>query len=171
MNEHSTTPGSRRALFARFRGGPEQIRPPWTRREEAFQDACTLCGNCLSACPTGVLVKGHAGYPIADFSKAECTFCGKCADACKEPCFSPRDTKPWGLTAAISALCVEPKGVVCRVCEESCPANAISFKPKLGGGATPVVNLANCTGCGACVRPCPVRAISISNLHSAETSS
>lgn len=168
MKNTPTTPGSRRALFARFRGGPEQFRPPWSRSEMDFQDACTLCGECLSACPTGVLTKGHAGYPIVDFSKAACTFCGRCADACKELCFFARDTEPWGLTAVISGHCVETKGVVCRACEESCQTNAISFKPKLGG-ATPVIDIGNCTGCGACVRPCPVKAISMNIRNDVET--
>jgi ferredoxin-type protein NapF len=161
MKDLTTTPGSRRALFARFRGGPEQIRPPWSRREERFLERCTLCGDCIDACPTHVLVKGHAGYPIVDFSLAACTRCGACADECKAGCFEPRDHAAWLLKAAIATRCVEAKGVVCRVCGENCPSNAIAFKPRLGGGATAVVNVAICTGCGACVRPCPVHAISM----------
>lgn len=159
----STTPGSRRALFARFRGGPEQFRPPWSRPEEAFQDACNLCHACISACPTGLLSKGHAGYPIADFSLAACTLCGACVEACESDCFVTPDSPAWGLKATIATRCVEPKGVVCRMCEENCPAGAISFKPKLGGGTVPSVDPIRCTGCGACVRPCPVHAVAMAN--------
>lgn len=167
----ATTPGSRRALFARFRGGPEQLRPPWSRPEELFLDACNLCHACIAACPTGLLSKGHAGYPIADFSRAACTLCGACGDACKSDCFVGRDGPAWNLKAAISTHCVELKGVVCRVCDESCPAGAISFKPKLGGGAIPSVDQVKCTGCGACVRPCPVRAVAMANPTHQERSS
>lgn len=161
MKPTCTTHGSRRSLFARFRGGPEQLRPPWSRAEDDFLEACTLCNACIAACPTGVLTKGHAGYPIVDFARASCTFCGACAAACEANCFVAVSLPAWSLKAAINVLCVEPKGVVCRACEESCPSDAISFAPKLGGGATPKVNIERCTGCGACVRPCPVKAISI----------
>lgn len=163
MKTSPTTSGSRRALFARLRGGPEQIRPPWSRDEADFLEACEPCGMCIAACPTGVLVKGHAGYPIVDFGNAACTLCGKCADVCKQECFIPRDRVPWSLKASIGKLCVEPKGVVCRACQENCPSDAITFKPLLGGGANPIVSFEKCTGCGACMRPCPVRAISITS--------
>lgn len=161
MKKPTTNSASRRSLFARFRGGPEQIRPPWSRPEDEFTTACTLCNACIEACPTELMTKGHAGYPIVDFSRASCTLCGACADACKAGCFVARDRQPWSLKAAIGGVCVEPKGVVCRICEESCPTSAISFKPKLGGGAVPYVDHSKCTGCGACVYPCPVKAITM----------
>lgn len=171
MKPATTTSGSRRSLFARLRGGPEQLRPPWSRSEDEFLEACTLCSTCIRACPTGVLTKGHAGYPIVDFARASCSLCGACAAACDVDCFIPTTEPAWALKATIGAHCVEPKGVVCRVCEESCPSGAIAFKPKLGGGATPVVSFDRCTGCGACVHPCPVRAIAMSVPPIAEKSS
>lgn len=170
MPTQSTTSGSRRALFARFRGGPQQIRPPWSINEEAFLDKCTLCHDCLRVCPTGVLVKGHAGYPITVFLAASCTFCSACADACKSGCFTPTAQAPWSLQATIGAHCVERKGVVCRACEESCPSNAIVFRPTSGGTSLPQIDGALCTGCGACVRPCPVQAVSIMSRSAREAS-
>lgn len=153
---------TRRALFARFRGGPSQLRPPWSKLETDFVEACTLCNKCIAACPTGLITRGHAGYPIVDFSHATCTFCGVCADSCESGCFEVRpDEKPWPLAAQISAACVEPKGVSCRMCEDACEARAIRFRPMLGGRASPAIDLDRCTGCGACVAPCPVKAISI----------
>lgn len=61
--------------------------------------------------------------------------------------------------AAISAACVEPKGVSCRRCGEVCDENAIRFSPLPGGRATPVMDTAMCSGCGECLAPCPVGAI------------
>jgi len=165
-----TIEASRRALFARYRGGPAQLRPPWSRREDDFIDACTRCAKCVEVCPTGLLTKGHAGYPIADFIRGHCTFCRACADACEAACFVARDaeTAPWPLTATISTACIEPKGVSCRMCEDACDVAAILFRPARGGGAVATVSADVCTGCGACVARCPVKAISISTPVPAE---
>ena len=138
------------------------MRPPWSGSEEEFTESCTLCGECISSCPAKVITTGHAGYPIMEFSGAGCNFCGACADVCKPGSIDRRArAKPWLLKAAISQACIEPKGVACRMCEEVCEVSAIRFRPRIGGGAVPSVGLVDCTGCGACVAPCPVQAISI----------
>jgi ferredoxin-type protein NapF len=152
---------SRRHLFSRLRGGPAQLRPPWSLAEDLFVEACTQCGGCLSACPTGLVRRGHAGYPIVVFDGAACTFCAACADACKDGCFDRTASAPWPLKAVIAPACVEAKGVTCRMCGEACEAAAIRFRPKLGGGADATIDAGRCTGCGACVSVCPVGAISI----------
>lgn len=156
-----TSRSTRKALFARLRGGPPQLRPPWSTAEDAFTNACTQCGKCLDACPVKLLSKGHAGYPIVSFDRGGCTFCGACADVCEAGCFESRSRAPWLLRAAISPACVEPKGVTCRICGETCEASAIRFLPKPGGRSTAVVDPEACTGCGACVASCPVGAIAV----------
>jgi ferredoxin-type protein NapF len=162
------TAASRRALFDRIRSGPLQLRPPWTGYEDDLLDICTRCGKCMDACPTRVLTKGHGGYPIVDFARASCTFCGTCADACENGCFDRKSAPVWGLRAALSPACVELKGVTCRRCEEACDVAAIRFRPKIGGGAHPAIDPQLCNGCGACVAPCPVNAISIVNSTTVE---
>lgn len=158
---------SRRALFGRLRGGGVQLRPPWSRPESEFTDRCTQCGNCFGACPTGVLVHGHAGYPIIDFSKAQCTLCQACAAACNDGCFDVRAGRAaWSIKAAIGESCIETKGVACRVCQDACETSAIRFRPQLGGRAAPAIYDDACTGCGACVAVCPVGAISVGNNQS-----
>jgi ferredoxin-type protein NapF len=127
----------------------------------AFAEACTLCNDCLAACPQKILVAGHAGYPIVDFTRGECTFCGACAQACEARCFQPRTERPWDLVAIIAETCVEAKGVSCRMCEDVCGVRAIRFRPAVGGRAQPILSAGDCTGCGACVGVCPVKAISI----------
>jgi len=156
---------SRRSLFGRLRGGPPQQRPPWARSEEEFTDTCTRCGVCLESCPTGILVVGHAGYPIVDFSIGSCTFCGSCTASCPVDCFDTSKAEPWPIKAHINTSCIETRGVTCRVCEDACEQQAIRFRPRLGGGAIGSVTETSCTGCGGCVLVCPVNAISVGQAN------
>ena len=100
------------------------------------------------------------GFPGVDFGRGECTFCGDCVAAC-EPRALQRDatTAPWDRVAVIGEACLAARGVECRVCGESCPEGAIRFRPRLGGVAHPQLDAAACTACGACIGPCPTRAI------------
>ncbi len=152
---------TRRELFARLRGGADQIRPPWSRGEGAFVDLCTRCGRCAEACPVEIVVKGHGGFPTVDFARGGCTLCHACVDACRDGCFDRSAPEPWLLRAAIGDACVEERGVTCRMCEEACEARAIRFTPRRGGGSTASVCAEVCTGCGVCVQVCPVRAIAV----------
>lgn len=154
--------GSRRALFSRLRGDGAQLRPPWSHPEDHFIEMCSLCGDCIDACPTNIIVAGRAGYPVLDFTRGHCTFCSSCRDACTRDCFSrSRDHEPWQLQARIAKNCIERSGVSCRVCEDPCEYDAIRFRPLAGGRSKPMVVSDQCTGCGACVMSCPVRAITI----------
>jgi len=63
--------------------------------------------------------------------------------------------------AVIGDSCLALRGIVCRVCEEQCEARAIRIRLAVGGGASPTVAAALCTGCGACVAPCPAHAIAV----------
>jgi ferredoxin-type protein NapF len=67
----------------------------------------------------------------------------------------------WTLKARIDSHCLAQRKVECRVCGEACQARAISFRPVPGGVALPEFDPARCTGCGDCVRPCPVSAVSM----------
>lgn len=153
------------ARRAFFRGRPRpgtEIRPPWALAETQFSDRCTRCNDCLSACPEQIIVAGDGGFPIVDFRRGECIFCGECVSACQPRALTRReDQPPWPYKAAIGPVCLPNNGVECRVCGDYCDARAIRFAPRVGGSPLPEIDTAGCTGCGACVAPCPVAAITV----------
>ncbi|MBF0250454.1 MAG: ferredoxin-type protein NapF [Alphaproteobacteria bacterium] len=155
---------SRRAFFTGRVNAPEAFvpRPPWSLQEAEFLGVCTRCGECAKACGAGVVQTGAGGYPEVSFSLGECTFCGDCVDACRPGALNKdRAGKPWSLIARIGDGCLSAGGVTCRVCGDMCDAGAIRFQPRVGGRADPVVDLDACTGCGACVKPCPTGVVDI----------
>jgi ferredoxin-type protein NapF len=151
---------SRRRFLRGRPSAPPALRPPWALPEGDFADRCTRCGDCLKACPTHILVAADGSYPGVDFSRGECTFCGDCVAACKTGALV-RGEIPWHLTLAVADSCLPKGGVECRSCEDSCDASAIRFRPRLGGPALPAIDTERCTGCGACVAPCPAGALSL----------
>jgi ferredoxin-type protein NapF len=138
---------------------PLPVRPPWAR--EGFTDLCVRCQHCAAACPERIIVRGDGGFPVLDFSRGECTFCGACASACPEPVFDRQQAVPWQVHAVIAETCLTARGVVCRSCRDACPADAVSFGLAPGRVARARIEAERCTGCGACVSPCPVNAIRI----------
>jgi ferredoxin-type protein NapF len=152
----------RQFLRGDFKAGSRLQRPPWALPEEDFQKACSRCGDCAPVCATEIIVVVR-GFPEVDFRRGECTFCGNCATACKDGAL-PRTGKgasPWTIKAVIAANCMARHSVECRVCGDPCPEAAIRFSPRAGGPPEPEIDVAACTGCGACVAPCPVAAISV----------
>lgn len=151
-----------RRSFLRGRPGTAgtPLRPPWALTETEFVERCTRCGDCVSACPTGLLQSASGNFPIADFAHAYCDFCARCVDACQPKALVRGAAPPWNLVAAIDDSCLARQDVVCRSCGEHCDAGAIRFPPRAGGVAQPVLSDA-CTGCGECLPVCPTRSISI----------
>jgi len=153
----------RQFLRGEIRQARPVLRPPWARDSAHFPELCTRCGDCLRACPAGILRAGDGGFPETHFENGECTFCGDCVSAC-QPGALLRAVAPWRLAPAIDDTCLAQRGIVCQVCADQCDARAIRFPPRLDAVAVPVPDPSACTGCGACVAPCPVRAISLTEV-------
>jgi len=166
---------TRRALFAGRMAGPADapIRPPWSAPEPTFLNACTQCNDCHRACAEGVIVRGGGGFPEIDFQNGACTFCGDCAQVCEPGAIVAGDiyrADPWLAVARFAATCLSQNGVTCRVCGDRCDARAIRFQLAVGGVAHPIIDPSACTGCGACVAPCPVGAVEVVSVQREEQS-
>lgn len=152
---------SRRRFLGSRKPGLAPCRPPWSSEEAIFVSRCNRCDDCVKACPTRLLARGEGGFPFADFLSAACSFCGECARVCTTGAIdSRRGADPWKFTIRIGADCLALRRVECRVCGEACAIGAVRFLPRRGGVATPDLDASVCTGCGACVAPCPAGAIS-----------
>ena len=152
----------RQLLSGKKLGGQQPFRPPWAVDEVIFDDTCTNCGDCITACPTKIISFGRGRLPVVDLSDHKCTFCGDCEAICHaNALLKQADKRAWQLVASVAETCLSIQRVTCRSCGEQCDFDAIKFRLEVGGKATPEILLDDCTGCGACIAPCPVNAIQI----------
>lgn len=142
--------------------GFDVIRPPWADLAN-FLEKCTACGRCVFACETKIIKQGAGGFPEVDFTlgEGECTFCEKCVKACPEPVFFETCESAWSHKVTVSEYCLLQQKIECRSCGDACPERAIRFRPSLGGIANLQLDLTACNGCGACLKVCPTKAITI----------
>jgi ferredoxin-type protein NapF len=145
---------TKRSLFKRKKEITTDNLLPWVIDAQQFLENCTQCTDCISVCPDDIIIKGDGGFPNIDLG--EYVFCGKCADVCKEPIFTATNVSPWQKKAIIKQTCLAPENIYCRSCAERCEAQALMFQ--LGISAVPMIDTDLCTGCGACVAPCPTKA-------------
>lgn len=132
------------------------FRLPWITSENAFINDCTKCNDCLSACEENIIVKGADGYPKIDFDQGECTFCQDCISSCNQTFFKEDKTgQAWPSKFNIKDNCLAKNSVYCQSCKDACESRAISFAYVDGAIPQPQVSQDLCTGCGACIKPCP----------------
>ncbi|TKT68648.1 ferredoxin-type protein NapF [Rhizobium sp. LC145] len=155
-------PLSRRELLTgRSSVHPPRLCPPGASLESLRN--CTGCGLCAERCPTGI-IRLVGGLPSVDFSAGECTFCAACQESCPEAVFDEKPASRFPHTALIGDGCLPMSNIACQSCGESCPVQAIRFRPRMGGPFLPDLDDMLCTGCGACLQVCPVNAISMRPL-------
>jgi len=152
---------NRRQFLQRRSNTASPTRPPWSIAEAAFQHACTRCGDCIRACPEHILVPESAhGFPMVDFRLGACTFCQLCLESCSHLALIPSN-EPWQCLPHIVASCLPKQQVICTTCAEQCDEDAITFPALLGAVALPQIDANRCTGCGACVSPCPSESLGV----------
>jgi ferredoxin-type protein NapF len=135
-------------------------RPPHALAEEAFVDRCTRCGDCIAACPEGVLLRGDGGFPRFEPALGACTFCMACVDACEPRALDAWDARPWTWHALAGEACLLRAGVACTSCRDACTEDAVAIAPRLPA-EVPRIDATRCSGCGACVAACPASAVAL----------
>jgi NAD-dependent dihydropyrimidine dehydrogenase PreA subunit len=146
------------------------IMPPSTVSRERFLSHCTACQACVAQCPEHILKPalkeyGAEGFmaPTVSYENGRCRpDCNRCAEACPTgairllPLAQKRRDK-MGWANFNSRNCVtQTDDVECGLCARRCPHRAITLIEK-NGHKVPRVNVALCTGCGACEYYCPAR--------------
>jgi ferredoxin len=145
--------------------------PPGSISIDHFNDACTACHLCVSACPSGVLQPSLLEYGIIGFMQPYldnhtnyCNIeCVKCSEVCPTGAILPiskmaKKTCQIGQVHFIKTNCVVyTDETSCGACSEHCPTQAVKMVPYKGKLTIPEVNTELCIGCGACEHPCPVR--------------
>jgi len=147
------------------------VAPPGAYNIARFNDLCTACHLCVSACPYGVLQPALLEYglsgllqPRLDFAVGYCSYeCNRCGQMCPTGAIRPLDLAvkqgvQLGVAHFIRANCiVHTDHIACGLCEESCPTQAVHRVPYHDGLSIPEVREALCVGCGACENACPTR--------------
>ena len=163
-----------------------QLRPPGAVDDTRFKGLCARCGNCVKACPTGIIhqdlrpsdpagllspilhfEKGVDVEKTEDYDKYCREDCRACTRACPTGAIAPLSLKdklcrPIGLAEVDVDGCLLTSGVMCNSCVfEVCPQGAITTKDINMFEMEIVIDPKKCNGCGACVLICPVKVIEI----------
>ena len=151
------------------------VTPPGSQSIEHFNNFCTACHLCVSACPTHVLQPSVTEYglmglfqPRMDYMASFCNFeCVICSEICPTGAIKlinleEKKTIQLGKTNFIKENCVVyTDETACGACSEHCPTKAVNmvfYKDKL---TIPEITQEICVGCGACEYACPTTPKSI----------
>ena len=154
------------------------FRPPGSLPEDQLKLVCIRCGNCIKACPTGIIKpsinsRDLTGLmtPELDFSLSyclpECTACGDVCPSGAITAFSEKDKKQLfiGIVKIKLDQCLLTNNKECNQCKLACAYDAIEIKSSENDfTAVPEVNTSLCVGCAACKIVCPPGAIYINTL-------
>jgi len=148
---------------------PRPLRPPGAVDEPAFTGVCTRCGNCVRACPSGVIERdpGRHGWatlltPVLHFRVDYCREdCVRCTEVCptgalgRIPAAKKADVR-LGVPRVDMDVCLLAEDRECSACKSRCPYDAIRYVfSATDYTLTPRIDMEKCTGCGACEAACP----------------
>lgn len=151
------------------------VSPPGSKSIEQFNNRCTACHLCVSACPTNVLKPsflefGWSGMmqPRMAYEVNYCSFeCVRCTEVCPTGAIQPltldqKKTLQIGKVIFVQENCIvitEKKD--CGACSEHCPTKAVKMVQQDNKLFLPVTEQKICVGCGACEHACPTTPKSI----------
>ena len=164
--------GARWALDWSSRSSPEgrkPLRPPGSIDPRQFTGLCIRCGNCIRACPVGIIEPDGAGAsiagvlaPVIRFRDAYCREdCHACTQVCPSGAITRLSLKekqksPIGLARLDASICFLADDRECDICARVCPFEAIEIVwNEEEYIALPSVDPQRCPGCGACEVACP----------------
>ena len=144
------------------------VSPPGSVGIARFNETCTACNLCVSACPAQVLQPSWFEYgvtgmfqPRLDTVAGYCTYdCTVCGEVCPAGAILPLSLDEKKLTQIGKAKFVKKNCIVetqktdCGACSERCPTKAVHMIP-YQGLFLPEVRDQYCIGCGACEYSCP----------------
>jgi MauM/NapG family ferredoxin protein len=137
------------------------LRPPGALAEDKFLDACTRCGECVTACPAAAIQIDETAYngsgaPYIDPEVMPCVVCNTLA--CMKVCptdalgYVPRWLIHMGTAEWDENLCVRRYDTTCTTCIDQCPIGSEAIELRDGKIH---VKETGCTGCGSCQYYCP----------------
>ena len=150
------------------------FRPPASSPDNIFNILCVRCGNCIKACPTGILKHYTEPGNITAWMTPEITFqnknycaesCTLCGTVCPTGSISPFTTEAKkklfiGSIEIGLEKCLLTENKECDRCKSVCAYHAITIIPSENQGLMqPVAELSKCVGCGACAAICPTETI------------
>jgi ferredoxin len=151
------------------------VSPPASISLKLFNERCTACHLCVSACPTHVLKPSFLEYgltgimqPRMDYYSNYCNFdCLICTEVCPTGALQPLNIEEkhvlqLGKVKFVKHNCIVfTEGTDCGACSEHCPTKAVNMRPYKKKLFLPVVEPEICVGCGACEYACPTEPKSI----------
>lgn len=152
------------------RGSPKlapPLRPPGAVDESRLAGMCSRCGNCVRACPAGIIrpetqMTLNLLTPIVEFAQDYCREnCVRCTEVCptgalRRLTFADKRAAKIGLARVDLDLCWLTFDRECNICGRACPYEAITFEwNEETYTRVPRIDPRRCNGCGACEVACP----------------